>query len=101
MPDEFQLWLKAHGLPTPMREWRVCSGRRWRYDYAFLAAKVAVEVEGGIWTKGRHTRGKGYLSDMEKYNTAAILGWTVLRFTPDQLLTSETLETLVKALAKV
>ncbi len=46
---------------------------------------VAVEIEGGIWTGGRHTRGKGYQGDMEKYNAAQLYGWKVLRYTPDQI----------------
>jgi hypothetical protein len=46
---------------------------------------IALEVEGGVWTRGRHTRGKGFLGDMEKYNAAALGGWCVLRVTPDRL----------------
>ncbi|EPG5304690.1 TPA: DUF559 domain-containing protein, partial [Acinetobacter baumannii] len=33
----------------------------------------------------RHTRGKGYLGDMEKYNSAAMMGFTVLRFSTEQV----------------
>jgi len=46
---------------------------------------LAAEIEGGAWTQGRHTRGAGFLKDMEKYNFASILGWSVLRFTPQQV----------------
>ncbi|EMQ0139555.1 hypothetical protein RGN55_003674, partial [Acinetobacter baumannii] len=38
-----------------------------------------------IWSGGRHTRGKGYLGDMEKYNSAAMMGFTVLRFSTEQV----------------
>ncbi len=65
-------------------EHRFHSIRRWRFDFAHLKHKVAIEIEGGIWTKGRHTRGKGYLKDCEKYNEAQILGWKVLRYAPTQ-----------------
>lgn len=44
--------------------------------------KIAVEYEGGIFSNGRHTRGRGYAKDCVKYNLAQILGWTVLRYTP-------------------
>ena len=46
---------------------------------------ILVEVEGGIWSGGRHTRGKGYLGDMEKYNAATVMGYQVLRFSTEQV----------------
>ena len=58
--------------------------RRWRFDYACLIRKIAIEVEGGVWSGGRHTRGAGFIADMTKYNRATSLGWRVLRYTPDQ-----------------
>jgi very-short-patch-repair endonuclease len=57
----------------------------WRFDYAFPKLKVAVEVEGGVFSGGRHSRGAGYTEDLKKYNTATSLGWFVFRFTPDLL----------------
>ena len=73
--------------------------RRWRFDFALIDYKLAIEVEGGVWTKGRHTRPTGFIKDMEKYNAAAALGWRVLRFTPDQLLKQKTIETILQAMA--
>lgn len=70
-----------------MPEYRFHSVRRWRFDYAWPDLHIALEVEGGVWTAGRHTRGSGFVKDMEKYNEAAIAGWTVLRCTPKQLAT--------------
>jgi hypothetical protein len=77
-------------IPTPVCEMRFAEPRRWRFDYAWPHLKVALEVEGGIWTNGRHTRGKGFLGDLEKYNTAALMGWVVLRVEPKKLVTTET-----------
>ena len=74
------------------KEYRFHPTRKWRFDYAIPAIKLAVEVEGGVWTGGRHTSSKGFLGDMEKYNEAALLGWCLIRTTPDQLLTSKTIE---------
>jgi very-short-patch-repair endonuclease len=73
------------GLPKPSEEFRFAPPRRWRFDYAFKPQMVAVEIEGGAFTRGRHTRGAGFIADMEKYNTAVALGWKVLRFTPSQV----------------
>lgn len=89
MPTTAQLIFSAlcrgEGLPEPVAEFRFHNQRRWRFDYAFPAQKIAVEVEGGIWSGGRHTRGAGFLKDMEKYNAATALGWRVLRTTPKGL----------------
>lgn len=70
-----------------VREHRFHATRMWRFDYAVPAYKIALEVEGGVWTGGRHISPKGFLADMEKYNAAALLGWVVVRTTPDKLLT--------------
>ena len=66
--------------------------RKWRFDYAIPAAMVAIEVEGGAYTQGRHTRGKGFEADLEKYNTAESMGWHVLRVTPEWLCAPKTIE---------
>jgi very-short-patch-repair endonuclease len=98
--DGFVLWCRAHDLPDPMPEWRFAPPRRWRFDYAFVPASVAIEVEGGVWTRGRHTRGAGYVKDLEKYNSAALDGWHVLRFTPQQIARGECLPWIHSALAR-
>ena len=77
-----------------VKEYQFHPTRRWRFDYAVPSRKVALEVEGGAWTGGRHTRAKGFIADMEKYNTAALFGWRVLRVVPDDLLSSTTLQML-------
>jgi hypothetical protein len=64
--------------------------RKWRFDYVILSCHfVAIEIEGGVWSRGRHTRGKGFIDDMEKYNIAAGLGWKVFRFSTQQVLTGD------------
>ena len=85
--DTFSAAIWAIGELAPMREYCFAKPRRWRFDYAWPDYKIALEVEGGAWTHGRHTRGSGFVNDMEKYNTAILAGWIVLRVTPDQLLT--------------
>jgi hypothetical protein len=92
----FQKVCKAKKLPVPETEYRLTPARRWRLDYAWPVYKVALEVEGGVWVKGRHNRGGGFLKDMEKYNHATTQGWRLLRCTPDTLLSTETLD-LVRA----
>lgn len=78
------IW-EIYGIPRPQTEFRFHAERRWRFDHAWPQQKVAVEIEGGVWSGGRHTRGSGFIKDMEKYNVAGLLGWRVFRFLPDQL----------------
>lgn len=89
-------------LPEPVAEWVFAHdvGRKWRFDYAWIAQRVALEVEGGVWTRGRHTRSAGFLADCEKYNEAAARGWLVLRTTPTLLATRATLDLIARALAR-
>lgn len=84
---------------VPECEHRFSPPRRWRFDYAWPAARLALEVEGGVWTGGRHTRGSGFVRDLEKYNRATVLGWRVLRVTPRELRSAATVAMLADALA--
>lgn len=68
---------------TWTREHKFLKERRFRFDFACIDLKIAIEVEGGIWSNGRHVRGAGYIRDMEKYNLATIYGWRLLRYKPD------------------
>lgn len=77
--------IMAAGLLIPQKEYRFHPERKFRFDYAYPFAKIAIELEGGIWIKGAHTRGVHFNSDCEKYNAATILGWRVLRYTTDSL----------------
>lgn len=79
LEESLALQIRAAGLPEPAREYRFAPPRRWRADFAWPAHRLLVEVEGGIWSGGRHTRGQGYLDDCTKYNEAAVAGWRLLR----------------------
>jgi very-short-patch-repair endonuclease len=94
----FLALVKRATLPAPVAEYRFAPPRRWRLDYAWPDARLALEVEGGVWTRGRHTRGSGFVKDMEKYNELAARGWRLLRVTPDLLATLSTVELLRRAL---
>jgi very-short-patch-repair endonuclease len=76
-----ELQLRALWMPQPEHEYRF-SIRKFRFDMAWPAHRLAVEIDGGIWAGGRHTRGLGFEADCEKINLAIELGWKVLRYTP-------------------
>jgi very-short-patch-repair endonuclease len=88
------LHIRALELPRPEREYKFHHSRRWRFDFAWPGLRLVVEVEGGTWARGRHTRGAGFERDCEKYNAAALLGWRVLRFTTTMVEDGRAIETL-------
>lgn len=78
---------KQYGLPEPEREYKFHPIRRFRFDFCFPDARLAVEIDGGVWLPGggRHNRGAGYLKDQEKMNLAVLHGWRVLHYTPQNI----------------
>jgi hypothetical protein len=99
---------KALGLPEPETEQKFHPDRKWKFDYAWPAVvanrplydrdariqwagvcedmeitekvSLAIEIQGGTYLRGKHSRGAGQANDMEKYNEAQRLGWRVLLF---------------------
>lgn len=97
--DAFFRALDRRGLPRPEPEHAFARPRRrWRLDYAWVEQRVGLEVDGGVYTGGRHTRGAGWEKDTEKLNTAAAMGWRILRTTPRKLTTTATLAFIARAL---
>ena len=103
------------GLPEPEREyrfaamlvglgvgvrWRLAATnlKDWRFDFAWPEQMLAVEIEGGIWIKGRHTRGQGFTEDCRKYSEAALMGWRVLRVVGKWVRNGEALRLIERAL---
>lgn len=100
--DTFTLALKSQTGIIAIKEFKFHDTRNWRFDYCIpyhdgKPVKVAIEVEGGAWTNGRHTRGSGFIKDMDKYNNAALLGYKLLRVTPDKLMSLSTFEMIIQA----
>lgn len=81
---------KEYNIAFPEAEYKFLPNRKFRFDFCWPDKMLAVEVEGGVWIGGRHTRGSGFVKDMEKYNLATCAGWRILRFTPQELRESQT-----------
>jgi very-short-patch-repair endonuclease len=75
----FEQALAADAWPAFEQQYRFHPKRRWVFDFAWPEQRLAVEIEGGIFVRGRHVSPRGFVADCEKYNEAAVLGWTVLR----------------------
>ena len=93
--------LKKEGFPPPEKEWRFHDTRKWRFDFAWPDLLLALEVEGGIWRRGRHQTAKGYSADCEKYSEAAILGWKVIRVTQPMIKTGLAIDLIKRAFHEV
>lgn len=92
----FAFQCRAHRLPLFKREYKfaaISHGRGWMLDFAWVDYRVGLEVEGlvvrrvngELITSGRHVTPVGFKADCEKYATAAVLGWSVLRFEQTQV----------------
>ena len=83
--EQLAYFLTSAGIKGFEREYRFAPPRRWRFDFAWPEIRLALEIEGGTWVRGRHNRPGGYAKDLEKYNTATLMEWRLLRFTPAQV----------------
>lgn len=84
--------------PRPEREYLFAPPRRWKADFAWPDARLLVEVEGGQWSGGRHLHPTGWAKDVEKYNAAALDGWTVLRVTASMIDDGTAIDLIARAL---
>ena len=89
---------RAHRVDGWVREYKFHPHRRWRFDFAFLGEKIAVEIQGGTYVRGKHSRGRAQRNDIEKHNAAVVLGWRVLYGDTDMVRSGELTQTVLKLL---
>jgi very-short-patch-repair endonuclease len=85
LEDMFRFYMQIKRIPKAIEEYRFDKVRKWRFDFAYPELKIAIECEGGVWNQGRHTRGSGFVKDCDKYNSAVLQGWKVLRYTTSNI----------------
>ena len=75
--------IRRAGLPPPQTQFRVLEGNRFvgRFDFAYPEAKLIIEVDGYRW----HSGNQAWQRDRKRDNILNRLGWTILRFTADDL----------------
>lgn len=86
----FDAMCEANGLPLPDHEveFALELGRKWRFDHLF-DGWLALEVQGGNWINGRHTRAGNLKDEYEKLNTAVLLGYATIFCTPEDVTSGE------------
>ncbi len=94
----FETMCAEWNLPQPEREYQFAPPRRWRFDFVWPDRYIALEIEGGAFRGKGHRSVRQFLSDMEKYNEATILGWNVLRCTTDDIKSGAVFALLKRAL---
>lgn len=94
--EVFAFHLQAAGYDF-LRQYQFVPTRKWRADFVIPKHHILIEIEGGVFVGGRHTRGSGYTKDIEKYNAATLAGWRVFRFTTDHVEDGYALDTIIKA----
>jgi len=104
--DDVKILMRKHltelGIERYAPEWRFHTVRRWRWDWAIWhkGRKLAVEINGGLFIKGKSGHGGAHslptniLRDMEKKNSGVIMGWDILEFTPTQIRRGDDLSTI-------
>lgn len=92
-----QMGMSHHGVQT---EYHFHPTRRWRFDVAIPALKIAAEYHGGLFMnrRGGHQSVKGARNDWEKLNEAQMLGWIVLQFGPDETRTGTAMLVIERAI---
>jgi very-short-patch-repair endonuclease len=100
LEETLLLLIRAEGLPEPEREYMFAKsiGRRWRLDFAYPEKRIGIEVQGGIYVRGAHSRGTGLERDYEKLNAAQMLGWDVYQFSRKMIDNGEAIETIRRVL---
>ena len=99
LEDLFAAQLDRAGVKY-QREPLLIPGRRFRFDFVFLDHNLVAEIEGAIWTGGRHTSGAGFLKDCEKYNLLVEHGWQLLRFPSNLVRDGSALQQTLRMLAQ-
>ena len=95
--DLLAFQLRAVGIAFH-REFQFAPPRRWRADFV-IGDSLLIEIDGGVFSGGRHTTGDGFRRDIEKSNAAVMAGWRVLHFLPEQIIDGSALATIERTLA--
>lgn len=89
-------WVTEHGFEG------IAGDREWRFDFAWIRERVALEVMGGLHHKGRRSHGSAEQSyrDYQKSAEAQVCGWTVVHATAEMIRDGEAVRLVNAALRR-
>lgn len=85
--EAMAFWCRTLGLPPWVRNFKFHPQRKWEIDFAWPHERIGAEIDGGLYQPGggAHSRPENILRDIEKHNALIVLGWHVMRFTPQMV----------------
>lgn len=90
LEDKFLVLFTAAAPDIKILRWqKVIKGRRFEFDFCLPDHRILIEIQGAVFTGGRHTRGAGYTADCEKSRLGQMAGYDVLCYTGKQINTKE------------
>lgn len=96
--DLLAFQLRAVKAPIFERQFRITPERKFMADFYFVLGRLVVEVDGGGFVNGRHSRGTGVEKDAEKSAYIARMPARLMRVTPTQVRKGLAVEWILKAL---
>jgi len=101
--DTFDFQCRSYALPPFVRQWTLLKSvqtprkdhkkipKVWHFDFCFPSFQLIVEVDGGIWMPagGAHSHPLDIERNLLKRNDAALAGFFVISFTPNQIMRRE------------
>lgn len=96
--ETLALHLRAKGVNCEREFTPPDCPKQWRWDFAFPAFRILVEVQGGTWNRGQHARGSGIERDVHKNNWAVMNGWRPLIYTTAMVISGEAINEILVAI---
>lgn len=98
--DQLVIQIRAFRHPLPEREVLFHPTRKWRMDLAWPDLKVAVEYQGGIFSRqASHSSAANIMRDQEKANEAQLHGWLLIYANAKTVSTGQAVDWVNRALA--
>ena len=93
-----EIWTATYPEIDLFSEYRFAPPRRFRFDFAHIQSKTAIECQGAVWSGGRHSRGSGLVKEYEKMNLAASLGWKIFYLSTETINNLQNYEQIYRAI---